>query len=239
MDGDGFADGNARRLPLSNLENPTSETLRKNYTKGELQKFCQEIEIGGIWTTKEILIDKILSYFARKNGASPDGTVEDEQETTSNHEELNVNVLQEMLKKHAKDTNSRFQQVHQALAEKDKEIEELKTKLFLAEERLKTLQEHLDSRCENDLEGSKKTLLIGDSTLQEMKTSDLQEDVIIRTLPDANIRLLKSWIVEKLDCPLKECIIYCGLQDLLDENVDVDQTLDHIGTVVSELNRKK
>ena len=50
--------------------------------------------------------------------------------------------------------------------------------------------------------------------------------------------MLKSWILEKLDhCP-KECIIYGGMQDLLDENGNTEKVLDVLGDLVANLKNK-
>ena len=85
----------------------------------------------------------------------------------------------------------------------------------------------------------KKTLLIGDSCLQEIKASDLNENVLIRTLPEANVSLIKSWIREKLEHPLlSECIIYGGAQDLLGEGEVSETIFDEIGEIITELKNK-
>ncbi|XP_064081864.1 uncharacterized protein LOC135198222 [Macrobrachium nipponense] len=63
-------------------------------------------------------------------------------------------------------------------------------------------------------------------------------NAMIRTLPEANLDLLKSWIREKLEISPKECIIYCGTQDLLHEDVALERVLDNLGTIVAELKEK-
>ncbi|XP_068227990.1 uncharacterized protein [Palaemon carinicauda] len=131
------------------------------------------------------------------------------------------------------------------LGEKEKEIEELKTKLYFAEETIKHLKESLQqqnrSRSRQTLASTSNEgniLLIGDSCIKEVKSSDLNNKAMIRTLPEANLDLLKSWIREKLEISLKECIIYCGTQDLLDEDVALERVLDNLGAIVAELKEK-
>ena len=121
--------------------------------------------------------------------------------------------LPERLNKFMKEMNDNFYIVNNSLAEKEKEINELKIKLFLAEEKIKFLEEELcyikgDQQVDNATLPEKKILLIGDSCLQEIKGDDLHNSVIVRTLPEANMILLKAWITEKLNHSLKECIIY-------------------------------
>ena len=125
---------------------------------------------------------------------------------------------------------------------KDKEIEELKTKLFLAEERIKTLQGAVE-KCmagehHNRNSGDGKSLLVGDGYLKEVQSSDRSEETIVRTLPEADMDLLKSWVTEKMDFSIKSCVIYCGYQDLLKKDVDFENVFDDIGTIVAEIKRK-
>ena len=56
-------------LPLSSLHNPTWEFLNSNYTKNELQKYCNHLGLRGIWTTKEKLIDKLMSHYSSINNS--------------------------------------------------------------------------------------------------------------------------------------------------------------------------
>ena len=243
---DEIAENNGGLPPLANLQNPTSEFLHKNYTVGAMRKFLQENDVSGIWITKDGLVTKLLAHYAARanGGVSTNNSTEDVlQEIQTENQELDR--LQKMIKKHMKDLNGKLEIVENALAEKSKEIDELKTKLYLADERIETLQKALQAKYgegehpnNEDEERSEKILLIGDSTLQEMKSSDLNDNVLIRTLPETNTALLKSWIAEKLDYPLKQCIIYCGFQDLLEEDIDIEKMLDNLGTVVSELKRR-
>ena len=50
--------------------------------------------------------------------------------------------------------------------------------------------------------------------------------------------LLKAWVAEKLNHSLKECIIYRGLQDLLDEETTIDKMLDSLGSTIADLKHK-
>ena len=52
------------RQPLSTLRNPTWEFLHRNYTKAELQKFGNDLQLRGLWVTKEKLIDKLMAYYS-------------------------------------------------------------------------------------------------------------------------------------------------------------------------------
>ena len=137
-----------------------------------------------------------------------------------------------------RETNDNFYVVNNSLAEKEREINELKTKLFLAEETIRNLREELGNKkqAKNDSEiSTKKILLIGDSCLQEVRNTDLQDDVIIRTLPDANMAMLSSWIDEKLTHSLKECIIYCGMQDLMEDETTPEEAVNCLETLVTVL----
>ena len=230
--------------PLSSLRNPTWEFLHNNYTKNELQKYCSQLQIGGIWTTKEKLIDKLITHYSSLNRSPSSSSVltsGDNQDRVIGGSSMTE--LIERFETFVRETNDNFYVVNNSLAEKEKEINELKTKVFLAEEKIKSLQEELrisnGGLQENTATLSEsKTLLIGDSCLQEIRYNDLHDNVIVRTLPEANMALVKSWIAEKLNHSLKECIIYCGIQDLLDDETSIDEVLDGLGTIVADLKRK-
>ena len=56
--------------PLSSLRNPTFEFLDSNYKKSELQKFGSQLQLEGIWTKKEKLIEILIKYFSTLNRPS-------------------------------------------------------------------------------------------------------------------------------------------------------------------------
>ena len=240
--------------PLSTLCNPSWEFLHRNYTKYELQKYCNQLQLGGIWTTKEKLIDKLRLHYSSQSGSSSSSTSPSTDVTQTSpspynrerdNEDRNIAELLEKFESFVRETKDNFYVVNNTLTEKEREIQDLKSRIFLAEEKIKTLQEKLLSRDEdngglgyNPVPRAKKTLLIGDSCLQEIKAGDLKENVAIRTLPVANMSLIKSWIVEKLDHPLTECIVYGGAQDILEEEKNPETILDELGDIVSELKSK-
>ena len=227
--------------PLSSLRNPTFEFLHSNYKKSELQKYCSQLQLGGIWTTKEKIIEKLIVHFSALNrppSTSQRSTTEDSQERE------NDGVLTDFIERFEifiRETNDNFYVVNSSLAEKEREINELKTKLFLAEETIRSLQETLGNKGkaqnDDDIRSNKKILLIGDSCLKEVRNSDLQDDVIVRTLPEANMTMIRSWIEEKLDYPLKECIIYCGSQDLLEREITPERSINDLEALVDDLKR--
>lgn len=83
----------------------------------------------------------------------------------------------------------------------------------------------------------KKTLIIGDHNLRDVKMSDLNKNCAIRTLHGANTDLLKCWIQEKLTWSPQHCIIYGGLFDAM-EGRDPSEVIDNLSALVSELKGK-
>ena len=59
----------------------------------------------------------------------------------------------------------------------------------------------------------------------------------MRTIHGANIDLLRSWIAEKLDRTPTECVIYCGLNDIIEE-LPSENILDNLGSLISDLKEK-
>ena len=78
------------------------------------------------------------------------------------------------------------------------------------------------------------TLLLGDTNLSPVRSSDLGSNCSVRTIKGANIDLLKCWISEKLQWVPRNCILYCGLQDILDKSTSCD-IFDKLGSLVTEL----
>ena len=233
--------------PLSLLGNPSYDFLNVNYTKSELQRYCSQLQLGGIWTTKDKLIEKLMQHYSSTNRQPPSPhALETDTSQAEAYEDNDIDLagLVDRFRKFERETNDNFYVVNSCLTEKEKEINELKTKLFLAEEKIKALEDTLRSLPENTSvtvtlsTSTKKTLLIGDSGLQEIRFDDLEDNITIRTLHEANMTILKSWITEKLSCPIKECIIYCGIQDLLDEETTFEEITDCLGTIVAELKRR-
>ena len=82
-----------------------------------------------------------------------------------------------------------------------------------------------------------KTLLLGDDNLNDVRISDLDERCSIKSIKDVNFDLMKCWVNEKLDMIPTKCIIYCGLNDLI-ENENVSSVLDDLGSLISEVKNR-
>ena len=230
------------KTPLHSLMNPTHQQLN-SYTKSDLQKHCDQLGLGRIWLNKDKLIEKLILHY--KSIQEAEAYLTENPERENEREIPNTTELFYRFGNFMRETRDNFLVVNNSLAEKEKEIEELKTKLYFAEETIKQLEEILQKQTgshthQTELPSSHdgSVLLIGDSSLKEVKSSDLKQNVMIRTLPETNMNLLKSWIMEKLDHSPKECIIYCGTQDLLDEGVALEKVLDSLGAAVAELKKK-
>jgi len=222
----------------ASLENPTSQYLHEHFTKAQLQKHCRQLGINGIWVTKDELIHLIIAHSSRNGSPNVSGQpvpLQKDQECVSHR-----------LEKFIMETNSKFANMNVNLQLKDREIESLKLSLKVAEDQIQSLmlkqQKYedgvLNSKNATGDTSAAKSLLLGDSTLREVKTSDLGVHSIVRTVPEANLDLLKAWVTEKLDFPVKECIVYGGLNDLIERECNVDQILDDLGALVAEIKAK-
>ena len=227
--------------PLSSLRNPTFDFLHSNYNKSELQKFGSKLKLKGIWTTKEKVIEKLMIHFSSLNRPPTSPRISTAEDSREKENEGILTDLIERFEIFIRETNDNFYVVNNSLADKEREINELKTKLFLAEETIRRLQEERGNEEHDrnkEVSAEKKTLLIGDSNLQEIRNTDLQDDVIVRTLPATNVAMMGSWIEEKLSHPLKECVIYCGMQDLLEKESTLEETSKELESLVVDLKSK-
>ena len=78
------------------------------------------------------------------------------------------------------------------------------------------------------------TLLLGDTNLSPARASDLGDHCSVRTIKGANIDLLKCWVSERLQWVPKNCILYCGIQDILDKST-LSDIFDRLDFLVAEL----
>ncbi len=82
-----------------------------------------------------------------------------------------------------------------------------------------------------------KCLLLGDTNLRRVRQSDLGDNCSVKTIPEANIDLLRSWVCEQLHIIPSECIIYCGLFDIID-GISLENILSSLATLISDLRVK-
>ena len=218
------------------LATPTREELWK-LTKIELQKRCRQLKLNNIWGRKNELIDMLIE---NARNATDTNRVDDHLEQNNDQSNEYQYFRQFIL-----ETNTRFEAVNHELNEKEKEIKALKNRLISAENMVECLQRKLDSydnapNIISNMQSTKetKTLILGDSSLKEMKSTDLAEHCKIRTIPGANLDLLKCWVADMLTYNVKECVIHCGMQDLLEPNSKAENILDALGALVAELRTK-
>lgn len=221
------------------LSNPTREFLLENFTKPRLQDHCRQLGITrGLHVTKEELIRLILD----KHEATNSSSVLDSEDTSMNV--LN-NQIQSLI--------SEFRDIKEKLAMKDIEIDDLYSKVRIANEtinhlqdKIVTLENRIGEESDQGREGDtnsgspetprtpKHTLLLGDENLSYVKPSDLGKQCSIRTISDADIHVFRAWISKKLTWTPSDCICYVGKADLLD-NTTPAVILDNLSLLISDL----
>ena len=131
------------------------------------------------------------------------------------------------------------------MTRKDSEIEELNEMLKTAHvtinrlnDRITRLEDQIEQQnADTEMPTEEKTLLLGDDNLSEVRVSDLNEQCSVKSIKDINMDLLRCWVNERLDIIPTKCIIYCGLNDLI-ENENIGSVLDDLGSLISELKNK-
>lgn len=215
----------------STLKNPTREYLF-SLKKVELQKHCIELGLKNIiWETKVTLVNAIMEMF----------TPSDNQQLAS--DSLLQSILSDIedMKEKMKNKDLEIGELHAKLQQSEESVNQLNKRIAKLEGKLNHQGgDHSDllSTLQADAEESKKKLLLGDSNLLEILPSDLGADTLIRTLPGANLDLLKSWVTDKLNISLNECVIYCGFQDLVKGDTNLDFVFDSLGVLIAEIKAK-
>ena len=230
------------------LENPTQQFLNENFTKPQLQKHCRDIGLTKIWVNKEQLVEMILE----KHNATASNT-------RSNDSVEEIGVVRETTgpPSSLRGVLSDIRDIKEKLAVKDMEIDDLYEKLRKSQDiisrqqeeinhldgeikRLRTSRKRGDEMTENqpsDIGQPTGTLLLGDANLSYITSSDLNNESSIRTISEANLDLLRSWVTEKLEWIPSRCIIYGGISDIQENNPPSD-ILDNLTILIGDLKSK-
>ena len=220
---------NNSTLTTQYIERPTREYF-SNFTKTELQKLCRQLGISKVWQNKDQLIDMLLHHHNIQENAQEDVRAEPSSDIVNK-------ILREL------------EEIKENLASKDTEIQELNIMLKSAHvtinrlnDRVTTLGEQLQNSTpgpdvNQETPEKELTLLIGDNNLSEVRLSDLDDNCSVKTIKDTTMDLAGCWVKEKLEIKPTNCIIYCGINDLA-ENEDVNGILDDLGFFISELKQK-
>ena len=221
---------NNSTLTTQYIERPTREYF-SNFTKTELQKLCRQLGISKVWQNKDQLIDMLLHHHNIQENAQEDVRAIEPSSDIVNK------ILREL------------EDIKENLASKDTEIQELNIMLKSAHvtinrlnDRISTLEEKLQNSTpgpdvNQETPEKELTLLIGDNNLSEVRLSDLDDNCSVKTIKDTTMDLAGCWVKEKLEIKPTNCIIYCGINDLA-ENEDVNGILDDLGFFISELKQK-
>ena len=219
---------------LPSLKNPTRDFLQKNCTKVQLQKHLQDLGMKNVWTTKAELIDRLLE---KHRESTMNNVVNDGNEPGVTPENLCAEISS--LKDAMNSKNSEISELNEMLKKAHITINKLS-------DRLSALEDHIQRSDGNAtrLNGGdnatppQKTLLLGDTNLKDVISSDLGLNSFIRTIKGATTNLLRSWVSEKCNCSPENCVIYCSLQDLID-GVGTNDILDNVGALITELKGKQ
>ena len=244
--------------PEPSMEFPTKEFLDKNFRKPDLQKRCRELGLTNIWRSKGELIDMILHHLRLQQNQTPaddigspvtpsevmedimptptprNGTDRDDQDA----DQPDLTVISRKIKA-----------LENKLTIKDMEMELLNTEMKSAFHTIEILQQRvneLEQQCKKTSDHitppirtapPNKCLLLGDTNLTHVLPSDLQNNCWVRTIHGANMDLIRCWVTEKMSKIPSECIVYCGIQDIVDEKSPTI-ILDILGSLISDLKEK-
>ena len=219
---------------IPSLENPTKEFLLNNYKKVELQKRCRHLGLNNIWQTKEKLVNMIMNTHQ---------STRDEEDSGDYPRQTDMSFQRRII--------SELEALKEKLTIKDSEIRELNEMLKTAHvtinrlnDRITTLEEQqmrrrLSTTNQETTEEDprERTLLIGDENLSCVRPSDLGRECSVKTLKDTTMDLTRCWVNEKLNWSPAKCIIFCGKNDIM-ENDNINDILDNLGSLVFELTNK-
>lgn len=217
------------------LENPTWDFLYTNFRKIDLQKHCREIGIKRVYVTKDKLVDMIIEKHRNSRPIVSETDVP-EHDITPRDAMAGVEELRERI--NVRDVE--IEELNELLKNAHVTINKLNDRLSSLEEQVNQLQETTAQQqqilpiLQDPSSTPKGTLLLGDNNLVPVRASDLNKQCSVRTIREANIDLVKCWVSEKLQWVPKCCILYCGIQDILDGSIPAE-IFDKLGSLVANL----
>lgn len=133
---------------------------------------------------------------------------------------------------------------------KDMEIELLTEEIKMAYQLIATLQQRVAALEQRNITSNEEhrqlqtdappvphCLLLGDSNLRRVLSSDLGDKCSVKTIYGANIDSIRRWIQDHFNKAPTECVLYCGISDVLEESPH-EIILDNMGALVSDLKEK-
>lgn len=76
-------------------------------------------------------------------------------------------------------------------------------------------------------------LLLEDYNIRRVLLSDLLHNSSVKTMYGAIFDMPRSWVAEKLSRTPTNCVIYCGINNILHES-RIENNLDNLGALVSD-----
>lgn len=241
--------------PEPSLEFPTREFLDKNFRKPDLQKRCLELGITNIWTRKTDLIDLILNKLPPLPSSSETSEATQQDTTTPDATQLSspptetmpTAIHDDMAEMNTQEMTKCIKTIMSKLEVKDQEIDLLSTEMKAAYATIEVLQKRIteleqkdgDEECHASvvITQTASSLLLGDTNLRQVLCSDLEKNCQIKTITGANMNLLRSWVTEKITQIPSKCVIYNGINDILEGELPAT-ILDNLGSLISDLKEK-
>ena len=225
------------------LENPTREYLLDSFNKVQLQKHCRDIGITKVYVTKEKLAELIMEKHRSTGPSALESSTQNNGNNEINTSEI-MNAITE-LRERVSIRDTEIEELGELLKAANVTINKLNDRVSSLEDRVKLLQENsgYGAATAGETQGlstlpktsmQRGTLLLGDSNLAAVKISDLATGCSIRTIRGANIDLINCWVSEKLQWAPKSCVLYCGLQDIMEDMATVD-IFDKLGSLIASL----
>ena len=180
----------------------------------------------------------ILEKHRSSRPAAPESNVQGEQSP-----QMSVLDALEELRERINIRDMEIEDLKELLQSAHVTINKLSDRVSSLEDQVTLFQRTTNQQLDPSLQGPsvpncqpEDTLLLGDTNLSAVRASDLSSLCSVRTVKGANIDLIKCWIAEKLQWVPSNCILYCGLQDILDKSTPSD-IFDQLGSLVAELKR--
>ena len=225
------------------LDNPTREYLLGNFNKVQLQKHCRDIGITKVYVTKEKLVELILEKHRSTRPNTEERSIQESENNEIRTSEI-MNIITE-LRERVNIRDTEIEELGELLKAANVTINKLNDRVSSLEDQVKLIRENSEDGATNagETQGramltqstmSRGTLLLGDSNLAAVKISDIATGCSIRTIRGANTDLINCWVSEKLQWAPKTCILYCGLQDIL-ENMTIVDIFDKLGSLITSL----
>ena len=150
-------------------------------------------------------MNKILEKHQSSTAAN-----ENNEESSNPNSPIDLTSEVREIKAELRRKNQQIEELNELLKAANVTINKLSDRLTTLEEKVRCSDPHSQGVRPSQQEEDKRTLLLGDTNLLQVKASDLGKNCFVRTIKGGNCNLISAWVAKTLNWKPSNCILVCG-----------------------------